>query len=297
MVNERVLVQECMFAGQRQRRGMNKVDEYLTKLKDPAFYLNSSIDDEGLESVTPFYITSSMVWDTVRRVFAAAKAAALTEIAFVKACSEQSQSTESKLADPSSDYQSKTLLLRTKSIYARIFLSGPRNLLRATDVELASSLDAPTRRTRGLPGRRPEYTHLTARPRTGPARRPREPNHTAEWATQFSSVAGHPPGPNDAGPNDAGPNDAPADPHPLTQIGPAHLVVEKTTRKQAQRTGRQQSRGSSKKTNLALQGADVAAMNSSVRNYWEHCASTCACHTVTLKCFKYASVCDIVSVM
>ncbi|KAJ2767177.1 hypothetical protein IWQ56_003428 [Coemansia nantahalensis] len=124
MVKERVLIQECMFSGQRQRRGMNRVDEYLTRLKDPAFHLDNLIESEGHDSATPFYIASSLAWNTMRRVFDTAKAEALKEIELAKACSEQSQSTEFKLADPSSDYQSKSLLQRTQSIYARIFLHG-----------------------------------------------------------------------------------------------------------------------------------------------------------------------------
>ncbi|KAJ1736016.1 hypothetical protein LPJ61_000233 [Coemansia biformis] len=141
-VDERVLVQECMFSGQRQRRGMNKVDEYLAKLKDPSYHLDNAIDTERLESATPFHITSGLLWDTTRHVLASTKAAALKEIKFSDACSEQSQSTEFKLADPSSDYQSKSLLHTTQSIYAYIFLSGPRNLSRVPSERQRGILDS-----------------------------------------------------------------------------------------------------------------------------------------------------------
>ncbi|KAJ2631305.1 hypothetical protein H4R22_002076 [Coemansia sp. RSA 1290] len=127
-VEERTLIQESMFAGQRQRRGLNKVDEYLLNLKNPMYYLNDTTLRDGYETSTPFSITSNMTWDTMRLVFATTKVAANEEVAFAQACMQQCQSTETKLADPSSDYQSKALLKVTQSVYARIFLSGARNL-------------------------------------------------------------------------------------------------------------------------------------------------------------------------
>ncbi|KAJ1875099.1 hypothetical protein LPJ55_000910 [Coemansia sp. RSA 990] len=109
-VEERTLIQESMFAGQRQRRGLNKVDEYLLNLKNPMYYLNDTTLRDGYETSTPFSITSNMTWDTMRLVFATTKVAANEEVAFAQACMQQCQSTETKLADPSSDYQSKALL-------------------------------------------------------------------------------------------------------------------------------------------------------------------------------------------
>ncbi|KAJ2847464.1 hypothetical protein IWW36_003844, partial [Coemansia brasiliensis] len=140
-VEERTLIQESMFAGQRQRRGLNKVDEYLLNLKNPTYYLNDTTLRDSYETSTPFSITSNMTWDTMRLVFAVTKVAANEEVAFGQACMQQCQSTETKLADPSSDYQSKALLKVTQSVYARIFLSGPRNLTRLTDEMLNESLD------------------------------------------------------------------------------------------------------------------------------------------------------------
>ncbi|KAJ2793050.1 hypothetical protein H4R20_006663, partial [Coemansia guatemalensis] len=129
-----------MFAGQRQRRGMNKVDEYMNRLEDPSYHLNSSDSPDILKTSTPFNITSNTTWSTLRLVFASVKAAAQEELAFIEACENQEQSTENKLADPQSDYQSKSLLKSTNSIYARIFLSGQKNLSQIAEDILTESI-------------------------------------------------------------------------------------------------------------------------------------------------------------
>ncbi|KAJ2821774.1 hypothetical protein IWW50_004498, partial [Coemansia erecta] len=139
-VDERTLIQESMFAGQRQRRGMNKVDEFLSKLQSPTYHLDDTTLRDSLDTSTPFSITSNMTWDTMRLVFGCTRAAAKEELAFTEACAQQGQSIECKLADPQSDYQSKALLRVTESIYARIFLSGPKNLTQLTSDMLSDSL-------------------------------------------------------------------------------------------------------------------------------------------------------------
>ncbi|KAJ2314062.1 hypothetical protein IWW52_004389, partial [Coemansia sp. RSA 2704] len=140
-VEERTLLQESMFAGQRQRRGMSKVDEYMAKLQDPTYHLEDTALRDNLDTSTPFSITSNMTWDTMRLVFGCVKTAAKEEVAFTEACAQQDQSTENKLANPQSDYQSKALLKMTQSIYARIFLSGPKNLTQLSSKMLSESLN------------------------------------------------------------------------------------------------------------------------------------------------------------
>ncbi|KAJ2667057.1 hypothetical protein IW148_000476 [Coemansia sp. RSA 1199] len=139
-VDERTLIQESMFAGQRQRRGMNKVDEFMSKLQSPAYHLECTTLHDSLETSTPFSITSNMTWDTMRFVFECTHTEAKEELAFTEACVQQDQSTESKLANPKSDYQSRALLRVTQSIYAHIFLSGPKNLTQLTSEMLSESL-------------------------------------------------------------------------------------------------------------------------------------------------------------
>ncbi|KAJ2153870.1 hypothetical protein J3F82_001651 [Coemansia sp. RSA 637] len=139
-VDERTLIQESMFAGQRQRRGMNKVDEFMSKLQSPTYHLECTTPHDNLETSTPFSITSNMTWDTMRFVFECTHVEAKEELAFTEACVQQDQSTESKLANPKSDFQSRALLRVTQSIYAHIFLSGPKNLTQLTSEMLSESL-------------------------------------------------------------------------------------------------------------------------------------------------------------
>ncbi|KAJ2250138.1 hypothetical protein GGH97_000912 [Coemansia sp. RSA 475] len=81
-----------------------------------------------------------MTWDTMRFVFECTHVEAKEELAFTEACVQQDQSTESKLANPKSDFQSRALLRVTQSIYAHIFLSGPKNLTQLTSEMLSESL-------------------------------------------------------------------------------------------------------------------------------------------------------------
>ncbi|KAJ1661548.1 hypothetical protein GGF38_003571, partial [Coemansia sp. RSA 25] len=68
-VDERVLVQESMFSGQRQRKGLSKVDEYIVNLQKPTHHLEPGSSRDSLETSTPFSITSMLLWDTMRMVF------------------------------------------------------------------------------------------------------------------------------------------------------------------------------------------------------------------------------------
>ncbi|KAJ2158005.1 hypothetical protein GGF46_004101 [Coemansia sp. RSA 552] len=138
-VDERTLIQESMFSGQRQRRGMNKVDKYMEELRSPLYHLRDEPSPDRLETSVPFSITSNMTWETMRIVFATAKDAAREEATLLEACLHQIQNTESKLANPKSDYQSKSLLRTTRSIYACIFLSGQKNLSQITGDMLGES--------------------------------------------------------------------------------------------------------------------------------------------------------------
>ncbi|KAJ2276147.1 hypothetical protein GGH14_003625, partial [Coemansia sp. RSA 370] len=90
-VDERTLIQESMFAGQRQRRGMNKVDEFMSKLQSPTYHLECTTPHDNLETSTPFSITSNMTWDTMRFVFECTHVEAKEELAFTEACVQQDQ--------------------------------------------------------------------------------------------------------------------------------------------------------------------------------------------------------------
>ncbi|KAJ1770768.1 hypothetical protein LPJ74_002899 [Coemansia sp. RSA 1843] len=68
-VEERVLIQESMFSGQRQRKGLSKVDAYLNRMKVPTYHLEMDDLHDILGTATPFNTTSNLVWDTMRLVF------------------------------------------------------------------------------------------------------------------------------------------------------------------------------------------------------------------------------------
>ncbi|KAJ2790014.1 hypothetical protein GGI18_002063, partial [Coemansia linderi] len=69
-VDERVLVQESMFSGQRQRKGLSKADMYMHSLQSPTHHLEPDSSSNSLETATPFNITSKLTWDSMRMVFA-----------------------------------------------------------------------------------------------------------------------------------------------------------------------------------------------------------------------------------
>ncbi|KAJ2608943.1 hypothetical protein EV177_004712, partial [Coemansia sp. RSA 1804] len=59
-VDERVLIQESMFSGQRQRKGLSKVDAYLNSIKTPMYHLNTHDLHDILSTATPFNTTSNL---------------------------------------------------------------------------------------------------------------------------------------------------------------------------------------------------------------------------------------------
>ncbi|KAJ2776848.1 hypothetical protein H4R18_005456 [Coemansia javaensis] len=136
-VDERVLIQESMFSGQRQRRGMNRVDEYMANLKDPMYYMHDPSPVSSFDASTPLCITSSLTWDTMRMVFTYMTTAAKKEADFKRACAEQCRSTESRLADPGVDNHPRSLLQSTRSIYASIFIGASAQSAAAGSVRAA----------------------------------------------------------------------------------------------------------------------------------------------------------------
>ncbi|KAJ1995724.1 hypothetical protein EDC05_000658 [Coemansia umbellata] len=83
-VEERVLIQESMFSGQRQRRGMSKVDAYMNELDNPIYHLELDDTHDILDTATPFNITSNLVWNTMRLVFDAVNHDAQAEKLLIK---------------------------------------------------------------------------------------------------------------------------------------------------------------------------------------------------------------------
>ncbi|KAJ2557181.1 hypothetical protein EV175_001499, partial [Coemansia sp. RSA 1933] len=78
-VEERVLIQESMFSGQRQRKGLSKVDAYLNSIKSPTYHLDVDDIHDILGTATPFNTTSNLVWDTMRLIFENASTSAQKE--------------------------------------------------------------------------------------------------------------------------------------------------------------------------------------------------------------------------
>ncbi|KAJ2594990.1 hypothetical protein GGF39_003999, partial [Coemansia sp. RSA 1721] len=77
--DERILIQESMFSGKRQRKGMNIVDSYLKDLQNPSHHLDTEASQDILETATPFTITSNLSWSTMRTVFSSVHQSAVED--------------------------------------------------------------------------------------------------------------------------------------------------------------------------------------------------------------------------
>ncbi|KAJ2893284.1 hypothetical protein IWW38_002914, partial [Coemansia aciculifera] len=133
-VDERVLVQESMFSGQRQRRGLSKVDEYLANLQRPTSHLESDNSCNSLETSMPFNITSKLLWDTMRMVLTKQQQLAQEEQRSKTACiqsvlgSEEGLATTRKNGQPAQKPRTAHV-----SVYALVALSGSKNLHQLSD--------------------------------------------------------------------------------------------------------------------------------------------------------------------
>ncbi|KAJ2781947.1 hypothetical protein GGI15_003065 [Coemansia interrupta] len=127
-VDERVLIQESMFSGQRQRRGMSKVDAYLNELQDPMYHLNPDSSHDILSTSTPFSITSDLTWDSMRRVFSIIQDSAAEDGLFQEAAYQHRWTKADVHLRPSISNRPSPMLKKTHCVYANVFLSASKNL-------------------------------------------------------------------------------------------------------------------------------------------------------------------------
>ncbi|KAJ2215174.1 hypothetical protein EV179_002393 [Coemansia sp. RSA 487] len=127
-VEERVLIQESMFSGQRQRKGLSKVDAYLNRMKVPTYHLEMDDLHDILGTATPFNTTSNLVWDTMRLVFDNVKSAAQKECDSAEKIASLLKESSGKTWSASSgalEHLSQTPC----GIYTRIIASNPKALV------------------------------------------------------------------------------------------------------------------------------------------------------------------------
>ncbi|KAJ2855357.1 hypothetical protein J3B02_002212, partial [Coemansia erecta] len=117
-----------MFSGQRQRKGMNKVDSYLRELRNPSYHLNTEVSQEILETAMPFTIISNLSWNTVRTVFSSVQQSAIEDDLFQKAAYQYRFSERDISSQLKNDEKVSPMLKKVHSVYAHIFLSAPKNL-------------------------------------------------------------------------------------------------------------------------------------------------------------------------
>ncbi|KAJ1965780.1 hypothetical protein GGI12_000525 [Dipsacomyces acuminosporus] len=130
-IDERILIHEIMFSGQRQRKGLNKVDEYLEKLGSKSYHLEpvSISGSDSFATSTPFNITSNSVWETMRAVFASIQASAKVASLDRDACRLNTYVSDERLV--SGTRAADQLALRSRAehnIYFQICHSAPANL-------------------------------------------------------------------------------------------------------------------------------------------------------------------------
>ncbi|KAJ1878658.1 hypothetical protein LPJ57_003288, partial [Coemansia sp. RSA 486] len=126
--DERILIQESMFSGKRQRKGMNIVDSYLKDLQNPSHHLNTEASQDILETATPFTITSNLSWSTMRTVFSSVHQSAVEDDMFQKAAYQYRSSEKDIRLQIKSDEKVAPMLKKARCVYAHVFLSSPKNL-------------------------------------------------------------------------------------------------------------------------------------------------------------------------
>ncbi|KAJ2703951.1 hypothetical protein FB645_003665 [Coemansia sp. IMI 203386] len=126
--DERILIQESMFSGKRQRKGMSIVDSYLKDLQNPSHHLNTEASQDILETATPFTITSNLSWSTMRTVFSSVHQSAVEDDMFQKAAYQYRSSEKDIRLQIKSDEKVAPMLKKARCVYAHVFLSSPKNL-------------------------------------------------------------------------------------------------------------------------------------------------------------------------
>ncbi|KAJ2455530.1 hypothetical protein GGF42_003406 [Coemansia sp. RSA 2424] len=128
-VDERVLVQESMFSGQRQRKGLSKVDEYIVNLQKPTHHLEPNSSRDSLETSTPFSITSMLLWDTMRMVFTSQQQLAQEEQRSKTVCIQSVLGSEDRLVATRKGGQlAPKFKTSAASVYALVAVSGSKSL-------------------------------------------------------------------------------------------------------------------------------------------------------------------------
>ncbi|KAJ1819814.1 hypothetical protein LPJ60_003553 [Coemansia sp. RSA 2675] len=132
-VDERVLVQESMFSGQRQRKGLSKADMYMHSLQSPTHHLEPDSSSNSLETATPFNITSKLTWDSMRMVFAKQQQFAQEEQEVKTACIQSVIGSDDGLVSAARSSQLTRRLKAANSVYVLAAVSGSRNLHQLSD--------------------------------------------------------------------------------------------------------------------------------------------------------------------
>ncbi|KAJ2864690.1 hypothetical protein GGH94_002738 [Coemansia aciculifera] len=127
-VDERILIQESMFSGQRQRKGLSKADMYTNSLLMPTHHLEVDSSSDSLETATPFNFTSKLTWDSMRMVFAKQQQAAQEEQKSKTACIQSVLGSDDGFVSAMKNNQLTPRLKTTNSVYVLVAVSGSRNL-------------------------------------------------------------------------------------------------------------------------------------------------------------------------
>ncbi|KAJ2518494.1 hypothetical protein H4217_003301 [Coemansia sp. RSA 1939] len=157
-VDERVLIQESMFSGQRQRKGLSKVDAYLNSIKSPTYHLNTHDLHDILGTATPFNTTSNLVWDTMQLVYDDVNRTAQEECNSIEKIESLFEGSNKKTRRTSGEI-SEMLAQSLCGAYTSIIGSSPENLVQlgnhiADDklVQTQSAIMAPQRAAVSLLG-------------------------------------------------------------------------------------------------------------------------------------------------
>ncbi|KAJ2736398.1 hypothetical protein IW152_000759 [Coemansia sp. BCRC 34962] len=127
-VDERILVQESMFSGLRQRKGLSKADIYMNSLQSPTHHLEPDSSSNSLETATPFNITSKLTWDSMRMVFARQQQFAQEEQETKTECIQNVMGSDDGLVSATKSSQLTRKLEAANSVYVLAAMSGSRNL-------------------------------------------------------------------------------------------------------------------------------------------------------------------------
>ncbi|KAJ2754858.1 hypothetical protein GGI19_002091 [Coemansia pectinata] len=171
-VDERVLIQESMFSGQRQRKGLSKADMYTNSLLMPTHHLEVDSSSDSLETATPFNFTSKLTWDSMRMVFAKQQQAAQEEQKSKTACIQSVLGSDDGFVSAMKNNQLTPRLKTTNSVYVLVAVSGSRNLHPLGDSVPSDLLKEACLQDETPPRVLRNYTYLQQRPELNRTRIP-----------------------------------------------------------------------------------------------------------------------------